>query len=426
MLTAILTAALLQAAPNGGAPLTIEEYLAMRQPREVRVAPDGAAVLFTVVDADLATNAYRTRLYVWDAEGVTRLLAPGFADVRSPRWSPDGAFIAFLSRGPEGAGGGSPGGSPVRIWLLRRGSEGPATPLGELPGPALEYGWAPDGSIYALSTGKDGHGREFWRLEIPDGTAEHIWDGDSGVRDMAVSPDGRAIVFSTNGSGAPDDYLNYDLWLLDLESRRVRELTARPGPETAPVWSPDSRTIVFRAPLTPRFPYSQSELFSVPAEGGPVTNLTDSFDRTVLVHAWPPGGDLLFTAAVGTATRLFAVRRDGGIEPLADGVASDDAFDAGVAGAEVYVVRGSATEPPELWRIGGSGPQRLTRLNERAAAWKLARQEVVRWTAPDGLSVEGVLVYPADYEEGRRYPLLVHAAGGPGRRARSALDPTVE
>ena len=64
---------------------------------------------------------------------------------------------------------------------------------------------------------------------------------------------------------------------------------------------------------------------------------------------------------------------------------------------------------------------RLTELNSRTRRWKLGRQEVIRWTAADGLAVEGLLVYPADYEDGRRYPLLVNPHGVPSSRTRDVL-----
>jgi dipeptidyl aminopeptidase/acylaminoacyl peptidase len=421
----LATVLLLQAAARPGTTVTIEEYLQLRRLSAVQVSPDERAAVFTVTESDLAANQVRTRLYLWDVEAGTRVLAPGFTDARSPRWSPDGALLSFISAGPNSFTAPSsnadddPG---PQLWLLQHDSDGPATRLSELAGGVVDYGWAPDGSIYALSKSEDGQGLGFWRVQVPAGATEYVWGGDRGIRDMAVSPDGRAIVFSTNGTGTLDGYLNYDLKLLDLESRRVRELTSRPGSEVAPAWSPDSRTIVFRAPQDPRYPYSQTDLFSIAATGGAITSLTGSFDRAVLDHDWPPGGDLLFTAATGTSTELFVVHGNGAIELVAGGEASFGSPDGGVAGAEIYAVRESATEAPELWKTSGSGQQQLTQINARTRRWKLARQEVIRWTAPDGLSVEGVLVYPADYEQGRRYPLLVNVAGGPLSRARNVLD----
>jgi dipeptidyl aminopeptidase/acylaminoacyl peptidase len=383
----------------------------------VQVAPGGASVALTVTEADAEANQFHTALYVWEDGGGAKDITPGFADVHAPRWSADGALLSFLSAGSSA----DPDGMP-QVWLLGLPGRDEPARLSDLPGGVIDYGWGPDGSIYALTRSESGGEREFWRISVPDGTAEYVWGGDAGIREMAVSPDGGSIVFSTNGTGAIDDYLNYNLRILDLESRRSRELTSRPGSEVSPVWSPDSRTIVFRAPQNPRYPYSQAELYSVPAGGGTPNSLTDSFDRAVVGHVWPAGGDLLFTAAVGARTQIFVARANGAIEAVTRGDYNFGSFDAAPIGGAVYAVRQSATEAAELWRIGGSSVERLTELNAPARRWKLGRQEVIEWTAPDGLSIEGVLVYPADYEEGRRYPLLVNLAGGPLGRATNVIE----
>ncbi len=399
------------------APLTIEEYAQIRQLGEIEASPDGGAVAFTVREPDPGADTYTTVLHIWDPDRGTRTVAPELADARAPRWSPDANWLAFLAprrvEEPDGA-------AKPRIWLLTR-SEPDAAPLAGLPDGVIDYDWAPDGVIYALVADSVGN-RALWRIEVSGADAERVWRGEAGIREIAVSPDGRAVVFSTNGTGADDDYLNYDLRVFDLESRRARRLTSRAGSEIEPVWSPDGGTIVFLAPQNPRYPSSQTELFSVAASGGAPKPLTESFDRTVIDVRWPPGGDILFSAAVGPYTHLFAVRKSGAIERLSRGDHNIGAFDAAAVGSTVYTIRESATEAAELWRIRGPAAERLTDLNSLAREWRLARQEMIRWTAPDGLGVEGLLVYPADYVEGRRYPLLVNPTGGPWSRVRNVLD----
>jgi dipeptidyl aminopeptidase/acylaminoacyl peptidase len=398
------------------APVTIEEYLKLERIGTVRATSAGDAVAFTVNRVDLETDEYLSPLYVWNRDEGARPVAPGFADVRTPGWSPDGTWLSFLSAGPSGdAAGGN-----TYLWVLPQFSDEPIR-VGDAAGGVIDYEWAPDGSILALTQSATDEAREFWKIEVPGGELEHIWAGDPGIREMAVSPDGGSIAFSTNGSGSPDDFLNYDLWILEVEPKRARRLTSRAGPEVAPVWSPDGDAIVFRAPQDSRYPQSQRELFIVATANGRLGNLSEAFDRSVIDHRWPRNGDLLFTAAVGTYTHLFAWRSNGAIDHVLGETYTFGAFDAPSSGATIYAVRESATEAQELWRFSGAQSDRLTQLNRGAANWKLGRQSVIQWTAPDGLAVEGLLIYPADYEEGVRYPLLVSPAGGPSRRARNVL-----
>ncbi len=403
-----------QATQTPRAPATIEEYLGLKRLGAVQVSPDGGSVAFAVAAAALEENEYRTELYVWRAATGARPAAPSFKDIRAPRWSDDGDWLAFISRGPAAE-------AAPQIWLLPFMAGESAFQLSNLPGGVLDYSWAPDGSIYALTASTESGAREFWQVLVPGGTAELIWGGDPGIRELAVSPDGRAIVYSTNGSGSAEDHLNYDLRILELEGRDTRRLTSRPGPELAPLWSPDGRTIVFRAPQDPRFVHSQTELLSVPAAGGTPQVLTGSFDRSVIEHCWPSDGDLLFTAALGTNTHLFAVRENGTVQAITRGDFSVRALHATGRGETAYAVRESATEPDELWRLVEGGLERLTDLNAHTRDWALGRQQVIRWQAPDGLNIEGLLVYPVEFEEARRYPLLVYVDGGPHARLRDVL-----
>jgi dipeptidyl aminopeptidase/acylaminoacyl peptidase len=414
LLTFLLFLISTQAAQSPQTRVTIEEYLALKGLGAVQVSPEGGSVALTVSGAALEDNDYRTELYVWRPATGARPVAPGFTDVREPRWSYDGDWLAFVSRGPSAE-------AASQIWLLPFFTGEPAFQLSNLPGGVIDYGWAPDGSIYALAASTETSAREIWQVLVPGGTAELIWGGDPGIRELAVSPDGLAIVYSTNGSGSAEDYLNYDLRILEIEGRDTRRLTSRPGPEVAPLWSPDGRTIVFQAPQNSRFVHSQSELLSVPAAGGTPQALTDSFDRSVVEHCWPRDGDLLFTAALGTNTNLFTLRESGAIEAITRGDFSLRALAATNAGETIYAVGESATAAAELWRIVEGSIERLTDLNAGTAGWALGQQQVIQWRAPDGLNIEGLLVYPAEFEEGRRYPLLVNVDGGPGTRVRNVL-----
>lgn len=395
--------------------VTVERYLKLRTIFDPAASPDGAQVVFSAWGADANAEEFRTVLYLWSERG-TRPVSADFAHAYAPRWAPDGTTLAFLSDGqPASAERRRP-----RIWIVQPSSSRGPTPLGDLPGEVLEYAWASNDTIYALIA-NDAGGREFWSIDAAQGTGEYVWGGASEIRDMAISPDGTAIAFSSDGTATAGAHSSYDLWLLDLGSKRTRSITDRPGWELGAVWSPDGSTIVFRAPHDPARFYSQPDLFVVDANGRGLRNLTGSFDRGVLDHRWPAGGDLLFTAAVGSESYLFALR-NGAVELISGDQSNIGDFAVSASGSPIYVVRESATEAAEVWRLDGSNKRRLTGLNQFTRDWRLGDQKIIRWQAPDGLTLEGLLIYPADYEPGRRYPLLVDADGGPMERVRDVLE----
>jgi dipeptidyl aminopeptidase/acylaminoacyl peptidase len=407
---------LLAAAQSSDLPLTVERYQELHRLFDIAVSPNGDRIAFSAMSADTEANEYRVALYVWSERGRRRL-APDLTNAYAPRWSPDGSRLAFLSAGRQT----DTGPNKTRLWILRPSTSTAAAPLGDLPGDVVEYVWAADNSIFALVASDAGE-REFWKIGVTDETAEYLWGGRPGIRDMALSPDGRTIAFSSSESVTDQGYSSYDLALLDLASKRTRQLTNRAGSEVGALWSPDGSTIVFRAPQSPAQLHSQSDLFAVDVARRSIRNLTESFDRTVLAHHWPAAGDLLFTAAIGTRSHLFALRTGGPVELISGDRYNISDFEAASSGTTIYAVRESATEAAEIWRLGSPGNVKLTNLNEVARTWRLGNHEIIRWRAPDGLSVEGILIYPTGYEAGQRYPLLVDADGGPLNRVLDILD----
>jgi dipeptidyl aminopeptidase/acylaminoacyl peptidase len=409
--------ALAQGPTTGAAPpLTPEEYYTVKRITEIDLSANGRNLAFVAAGADRIEGRYRTTLFTWESRTGAQPLALAFAEVRSPRWSPDGEWLTFLA--PHPAAGSAD--APPRLWLIPRFADEPI-PLGEFDGGVIDYGWAADGELYAIVVNGSGDSRAFWRIEVPGGDAELIWGGDPGACEMAISPDGGSIAFTSNGAATDGDLLNFDIWVLDLEQRSARRLTNRAGPELAPEWSPDGNAIIFRAPQNTRSAHSQTELFRVSATGGTPQLLTGAFDRSVSDHRWPSAGDLVFTAAVGMYTHLFAWRSDGSIEQLRGGAYNYGAFQPNSVGSTFFAVRESASEPPDIWRLHGDEVERLTMLNPQVEGRRLARQSVIQWVAPDGLAIEGLLIFPVDFRQGERYPLLLDPSRGRDTRARNVL-----
>lgn len=404
-------------------PLTVEEYVSLRRADHVSVSPDGGSVAFAVRDTDLKGDRFVFSLQVWDASAeIAAPAATGFASLQRSRWSPGGDWLAFAgAREPD---------APAGLWLVSALSAGAPKAIEDVPAPVVDYDWGPDDVLFVLvgEVGDDAGprtgdrpatGREIWRV-TPEGDAQRLWVGGRRILDIAVSPVGDAIAISST-AGSDPEHPAYDLGVLDLTTLNTRRLTSRAGAELEPVWSPDGNTIVFRAPRTPDHPFSQMGLFRVPAGGGSPALLTGSFDREVIEHIWPQDGDLLFTAALGAHTHVFALRGNGAVEVLAAGAYNFSRIAAGRDGRPVYGIRESTRETPQLCRIARNRVEILTSFNDAARRWQLARQDIIRWQAPDGLTIEGLLVYPVDFQGGRRYPLLVNPAGGPGRRVRDVL-----
>jgi len=154
---------------------------------------------------------------------------------------------------------------------------------------------------------------------------------------------------------------------------------------------------------------------AVPGDGQ-LGDLMPQYEAHVNSFAWQDDKTLLWAADEGTATSVGTVDLEGRKHVIIDAARPVlDAVSVSQDGRTAAVVGHSPAHPPEVFLLAGKDaePRRLTDSNPWLADMRFAEQEVVRWKARDGLELEGILVYPLNYEPGRRYPLIMAVHGGP-------------
>ncbi|HEX9167150.1 MAG TPA: S9 family peptidase, partial [Gemmatimonadales bacterium] len=408
-------------------PMTADDIIALRQVGDAQVSPDGKWVVYTVTAADLKENAYAADLWLVSTSGGTpvRLTSHPKAD-NTPRWSPDGTRIAFLSAREE----------RPQIWLISPfGGEPEKLTSSKTAIQDLE--WSPDGSRIAFVAPRDpspederrqrerddrrvvdstfNHG-QLWIVEVAGAKVSEAVTGDFHVADPQWSPDGSRIAFTMTPSPKPDDGGLSDVHILDVAARRWDRLLQHEGPDGSARWSPDGREIALLVRDGPRRATGQPWLAVVDARGGTPRRVAPGFLYQPSPVTWSADGSTLyFTAATRTTSQLFSVPASGGSPRqltdvagvLGGGTASRD-------GAVWAFTLADMQRPAEVALVRGGGqPVRITDMNPQVRQLALGRGEVVRWKGRDDKEIEGLLLYPVGYQEGRRYPTIALIHGGP-------------
>lgn len=447
-------------------PMKLEDLWAIKVVIEVQVSPDGTTAAYVVQRQDEKQNRTTSAIHLVNLKtGEDRQFTNGETIDNTPRYSPDGKRIAFVSRRHEDkpqiyivpvAGG--------EARRLTSSKDGAHTPV-----------WSPDSSRLCFSsdveTGSQTVGREkdwfeahqdtdgdvprmrrqtamFARfdgrgyldkrphlfvveVDAPEAEPRQLTDGDQDDLGPAWSPDGRSIVFLSSRREDAEHKRTNDLWLLDVETGRQHALTNGGFMAQLPAWSPDGRSIAFyaREDETPSG-YQDTQVWTVEAAGGEPRNVSGSFGKSAigimlsdtgspvdLPPSWSPDGNDIYFVAIDRGDRaVFAISPDGknGRRVTADHgmigsaqVTSD--------GSTMVCAGSNPTRPFEVCSAPASGGSLRWVTNVNASFLReveIAPTENLHYRGYEDWEIEGWLVTPPARTP-QHYPMVLHVHGGP-------------
>jgi dipeptidyl aminopeptidase/acylaminoacyl peptidase len=420
--------------------LTPKDVARIRSVVELAMRPDGSAIAYTLSvprepGRDPDGPAW-SRLYVvrFDGSGE-RVYIGGAVNISHLRWSPDGKYLGYLARRD---------GDERRAIYVIPAEAGESLRLYMHETDIESFDWRPDGRAIAFVAREaepaepaelarkgfdaeiyeeDWLSRRIFVLELPAGPEGPA--GEARMLDVpgqpwhvAWSPDGERLLADLSPTPLVDDrYMSRRLRVLDAAAGTVLARIDNPGKLGEFRWSPDGKLIALVSAADINDP-REGRLMAVSAEGGAPRDLLPGLEGHVESFAFVPGGKIVYLASVGVGSRLGRVRANGrgdevlyeGTDPVLDALSLDS------RGRRAALVAESPAMPREVFALslGKRGTlQRLTDVNPWLAEVDLGRQEIVRWTAADGLEIEGLLIHPIGRAEGERVPAIVVAHGGP-------------
>jgi dipeptidyl aminopeptidase/acylaminoacyl peptidase len=198
----------------------------------------------------------------------------------------------------------------------------------------------------------------------------------------------------------------------------LRKLTGNDGPDASPRWAPDGRRIAYLSRDLKTAEVGQLRLTMIALDGGTPRPLAPSFEYQPGAPKWSADGQTIyFNSSVRTTSQLFSVPATGGDpKQLSNikGVISQTSFSRD---ASVVAFTKSDTQHPEDVYVSRSlpinEPVKLTDHNPQVREFSLGSSEVVSWKGKDGMVIEGIVIYPAGYQQGKRYPTVALIHGGP-------------
>jgi dipeptidyl aminopeptidase/acylaminoacyl peptidase len=461
MLAALMCAVALASVASGQTArraMTVDELLQVRRVGDPQLSPDGRWLAYTVAVPDRTANRSRTQIYLLAMEGgAVKQLTSGESSATSPRWSPDGRRIAFVTGGQVwtmdatggdrkqvtsiSTGAGDPVWSPDGRWLAfvsdvypgcaddacnrQRAAEAEASKVKARTIDRLLYRhW---------TTWKDGLRTHVFVVSSDGGAARDLTPGDydappfslGGPPDYAFSPDSKELAFARNTEKVEATSTNNDIFVVPVAGGEARRLTeTNRGSDQSPVYSPDGRFIAYRSQQTAGFESDRWRLMLYDRQTNQTRELTAGFDANVEGFAFAPDGKHIYFASGERGRQpVFVVPVAGG-KPARLITGFNDDVQIARDGKTLIFTRSTAARPTEIVRATLQDPLRvaedgnaivqLTHENDQfMTQFELNPAEELTWTGADGARVSGWLVKPAGFQAGRKYPLIVLIHGGP-------------
>jgi dipeptidyl aminopeptidase/acylaminoacyl peptidase len=457
-------------------PMTFIDILNLKRVGRSDLSHNGQYLLYEISSLDWKDNKSYSDLYLASTQSgpLRQMTYTRKKNETSPRWHPDNSFFAFLSdRGEKNQiyfmnpDGGEPwavteakagvisfdwnkDGSFLaylsgedkekQVWILpQRGEK--SIQLTKHETPVESWFWSKDGkNIYFIAADRFDENekkrmKEGFNVEIVDPVRipRHLWvidlekkeerkltSGDFSVERAVISDDDQHIAFQGAPTNRYATSVDSEVYLLDPQSGKLECLTHNQVSEGSLSFSPDSKWLAFVAP--DEFTYMRKErIYLYPLTGGEMIKLPENFDLDAGISFWSDKGEtIFFTALEGTASNLFAVPVARGSSPMR--VTDERATVSASKDKETGLILISYSDPHQPSEIYLASMKtltnrkkwvKLTDSNPQVKDFSLAEYENITWKSTDGQMVEGILIYPLNYEQGKRYPLIVQIHGGP-------------
>lgn len=416
--------------------LSIEEMISLPTISGTNISEDGNQVAFVKKTANWRDNKYRNHVWIYEKDqGQYSPLTTRDIESTTPRWSPNSKDIAYLS--PVGDGD-----NKKNQIFVKSINENRVIQITDEKEGVSKFEWEPTGKgFYYIAKSHESEaikkrrelygdfqyiGKEHQKncltyIEIEKVIHNHehenyvqLTDGkEFHINDFEISNDGKKVVLLATPSPAMADFINADLYILDMQSGEIRKMNIDKLLGGKVCFSPDGSKICYTASIRDKDYYknhiqdSTIEIFDMD-RGKIIQPLTD-FDSTVTPLRWTDKG-ILIRWQSRTEYLLGLLSENGTVEMISE-KANCFIHDASITkdGNHLSYSKAITNETFEVFL----DDQKITNENGFFKGKRKSNRELISWKSTDGLEIEGVLSTPVDFDSNIKYPLLVVIHGGP-------------
>jgi dipeptidyl aminopeptidase/acylaminoacyl peptidase len=411
--------------------LTPEASLNLRSISDLQFSADGKRLAFVVTEPAKGTDRAR-HIWLYDKDtGAVRQFTYSQKSESSPRWSPDGKQLAFLSNRED---------EQEQVYVMRAdGGEGWAVTKGKRSVKSFE--WSPDGKQIAFLApdaktdaeekkeknkddahvaDKEDKRARLWLFDIATAGTRAVTKPDWKIDELAWLPGGERLIVSATDHPESDQYTE-QIFSIAGPDGAMKQLVRPRGPFGELRASADGKTVSYVGSREDGpVPH---DLLLLPVGGHAARNLTGaSLDRPVEDYHWQKDGSVALVAANGFSTLFVTFSTDGARHDLSPSPAPTGSF-AVTPDGEIAFVSQNATRPQELWLWDQkTQPQQISHLNDSWKQYTLSAPEYYKYKSFDGIEIEAALLRPQGYDRESKLPLIALIHGGPTGRWSESID----
>ena len=409
------------------------ESMKIKSISQTEISNDGKSVAYVVREPIMEDkkSEYLSQIWVIDTESKENIQYTfNQKSSSSPKFSPDGKKIAFLSSRS----------GKNQIWIMNT-LGGEARMLTKEKKGVRSIKWSPDGKMISFLKSDDDTEDEIkskenktdvilvdknfkyshiYSYHFDEDTVTKVTSGNYSVNSFDYSPNGKKIIFShQEDTNINTGFINTDISVIDSDGKNLRLLVDRPGRDGNPIFSGDGNKFAFISSGGKQESIGLGDVFVYDLKNDVINKLANTFNRSSNIISWTSDDEnLIISESVKTTGQLLLLPTNG------DGYISwsKEKYSNGVISSvvkskfseKIVLCYENLNTPVEVYISETNKPsfEKISDINNLKYP-KLSKTEIISWKSYDGKEIEGILTYPKNYKKGSKYPVILQIHGGP-------------